>query len=403
MTSLSKKTTDSMSADSASLGRLPFVAAATVIAIAAASLWALEGRASSRKSVVNIVASTSIVNVCPGDASRARVRLRAEGVPPTCAARYKWEATGGRIVGEGPDVVWDFTGTRVDFSSERLDKTPSKNFYDVKLTVEGGAACDVRRAVSVPTRVVVWDCPPRVNSLGNYMAPATPAPRCPSISLCCHSTEHGQLMPFSATLSGGDPGVRPTFKWTLYGGEVASGLGTDSIMVDGRSYAGRTILATLEVGGYGPRCSASCATEAPLPTPPPYVPPTPTPTPTPRYPTPTPTPPHYPTPTPTPPYDPTPTPTPSPSPSPSPTPTPSPTPSPSPTPLPCEQCKGQGGNSLWAGLTGLGLWWLLLLLIIVALCMASYSMGKRKHQRPPQKPPQPQPQPQPQRQKPSTY
>jgi hypothetical protein len=40
--------------------------------------------------LVNIIASTSIVNICPGEEARARVRLRAEGVAPTCTARYKW-------------------------------------------------------------------------------------------------------------------------------------------------------------------------------------------------------------------------------------------------------------------------------------------------------------------------
>lgn len=44
MTSPSKRMVDSPSAGAISLGRLLFVAAFTVLAVAAASLWAFEGR-----------------------------------------------------------------------------------------------------------------------------------------------------------------------------------------------------------------------------------------------------------------------------------------------------------------------------------------------------------------------
>jgi hypothetical protein len=70
-------------------------------------------------------------------------------------------------------------------------------------------------------------------------------------------------MPVSATLSGGEPGVKPVFNWTLHGGEITSGRGTASIMVDAKKSAGRTVLAMLEVGGYGPRCSATCLATLP--------------------------------------------------------------------------------------------------------------------------------------------
>jgi hypothetical protein len=39
--------------------------------------------------------------------------------------------------------------------------------YEVTLKIEGGEACGVRRAVSLPTRVVVRHCPPRVNVIGS--------------------------------------------------------------------------------------------------------------------------------------------------------------------------------------------------------------------------------------------
>ena len=263
-----KRAADSPSAGAISLGRLLFVAAAaTALAFAAASLTPFEGRASSRGAAVSIVASSSIVSICPSEGARPSVKLSAQGVAPDCGARYKWAVSGGHIIGEGREVVWDFSGVEVDFSGDR----PSKNYYEVALTVEGGASCEVERAVSPPVRVVAWSCPPGVGvntgaGANGSRVSAPPAARCPNINLCCHAVGFGQHMPLSATLSGGTPGIEPIFRWLLHGGEVVSGQGTASVMVDLSDYEGQPIVATLEVGGYGPRCSASCA-----PPPPPTI------------------------------------------------------------------------------------------------------------------------------------
>jgi hypothetical protein len=205
---------------------------------------------------VRVEASTSIVNVCPGEEAGAKVRLRAAGVSPACAVRYAWSATGGRIVGDGPEVVWDFSGAR-----------PGEG-YDVTLTVETARACGSRRVASLPTRVVVWSCPPRVSVLSRAQPRARDAGICPSIALCCRaSVTPGLLAPFVATLNGGTPRVVPTFNWTLSAGEVAGGQGTNSILVDAKGLKAGTILATVEVGGYGPRCSATCLAEVARATP----------------------------------------------------------------------------------------------------------------------------------------
>lgn len=262
MASLLKRTTDSPSAFAINLGRLLFVLAAATIAFAAASLAPPEGRAASDRPGVSIVASSSVVSVCASEVSRPRVTLRAEGIAPGCGARYKWEATGGRLDNNGAaEVTWDFTGTEVDFSGDR----PSKNWYEAWVTVEGGAGCGVRNAVSARTRVVVWSCPPRVEPTvgGAAAGRAVETVRCPNISLCCHEAGYGQLRLVSAQLIGGTPGVLPVYNWTSHGGKIVSGLGTASVMVDVKESAGRTVLTTLEVGGYGPRCSASCVYEKP--------------------------------------------------------------------------------------------------------------------------------------------
>jgi hypothetical protein len=255
MASQTKPTNYSPRAYKASRGRLLLVAAVCVLALAAAaSRWSFEGRASSSEPRLVIVASSCLVNVCPSSKAGGRINLRAEGYKPSCSARYRWEVDGGSIVGEGPEVVWDLTDTRPGVGGK---------FYDARLTVE----CGGRRVVSQPKRVLAWDCPPQTT---------TPAPAavCPGISLHCPAAVRAdESALFSATV-GGTPGVPASLNWTLSAGEVVSGQGTDSILVDPRSAAGGALRVTLNVKGYGRRCSAACTTEV-------EAAPTPTPTPTP--------------------------------------------------------------------------------------------------------------------------
>lgn len=92
--------------------------------------------------------------------------------------------------------------------------------------------------------------------------PAQSAP-CPNITLCCHASVRGELLgPFIATL-GEAGGVKPSFSWRVSAGQVAAGQGTSEIQIDTKGVKGRTLLATVEVGGYGPRCSATCIAELP--------------------------------------------------------------------------------------------------------------------------------------------
>jgi hypothetical protein len=111
---------------------------------------------------VGIRASKNIVIACPGDDASARVRLRAVVDDASCATRYTWSATGGRVLGEGPEVVWDFSGT-----------PPNGRYYDITLTVESKPGCGPRRAVSAPARVILWGCAPRINVVEVYGCPAS--------------------------------------------------------------------------------------------------------------------------------------------------------------------------------------------------------------------------------------
>jgi hypothetical protein len=184
--------------------------------------------------------------VCPADGS-ARLRLKVRGVSERCQPRYSWTANGGVIEGDGGDIVWNLSG---------IWPQPDK-YYDAVVTVKTGPACGSRKASAIwRACVVCWvraALPP----------PPPPKPRlCPSISFGTRATATaGQNVPVTATLNGGTPGVTPKFKWTvLAGGRLDGGGDADSVLIEAGK-PGQTILAKVEVGGYGPGppCSASCS------------------------------------------------------------------------------------------------------------------------------------------------
>lgn len=96
-----------------------------------------------------------------------------------------------------------------------------------------------------------------------------PAPTsCPQVNVSCPDVwKPGEPMTFAANISGGDPEVTPTFKWTVSGGRLDSGQGTSAITVYASGAAGRAVTATVEVGGYDPACrmSVSCTLMPGLP------------------------------------------------------------------------------------------------------------------------------------------
>jgi hypothetical protein len=69
---------------------------------------------------------------------------------------------------------------------------------------------------------------------------------------------------FAANLSGGTPGVVPTYNWAVTNGHIINGQGTSSITVDTAGLAGQTITATVDVGGYGIPCPSSCSVSLPI-------------------------------------------------------------------------------------------------------------------------------------------
>ena len=85
---------------------------------------------------------------------------------------------------------------------------------------------------------------------------------CPSVSVTCPDhTEEGTIS-FTSNVAAGDPQPGFTYHWAVSAGTIVEGQGTNSIKVDTKGLGGKTVTATVEVGGMDSACAktASCST-----------------------------------------------------------------------------------------------------------------------------------------------
>ena len=229
-----------------------FTALSAMLILSAVSVSAQRQRPTPeppRPPTVALEADAQVVTICPEDqgAFPTRIRLRANASSPDGnPLRYRWTATGGQIVGEGTEVIWDLTNAR-------------PGTYIARIDVESGPVGDPLCNAFTTVPVVVRTCPP-------------PRPFCPNISIYCPDTvTAGQPVTFTANVSGGTTNVTPTYRWTVSAGTITSGQDTTSITVDTTGLGGRPITARVEVVGYELECNASCTTQVPeLPKPLPF-------------------------------------------------------------------------------------------------------------------------------------
>ena len=217
-----------------------------VLAVFAVSVSAQKQRATPeppRPPTLALEADSNVVTICPDNESMAttQVRLRASASSPDGnTLRYRWTVSAGTIRGEGAEVVWDLSGARLGTYTARVD-------------VESGPVGDPLCQAFSSVPVIVRACPP-------------PRPYCPNVSIYCPDTVTlGQPVAFTANVSGGTPGVTPTYRWTVSEGTILSGQDTPSIQVDTAGLGGRSITAKVEVLGYNLDCSASCTAQVPQP------------------------------------------------------------------------------------------------------------------------------------------
>lgn len=196
-----------------------------------------------RPPTIVLEADSQVVTLCPDAESTAnpRVRLRAVGHSPDgLPLNYRWRVSGGTLEGDGTDVVWDLSNA-------------APGVYSADVTLESGPSGDPLCTAFTSTKVVVRNCPP-------------PRPVCPNVSIYCPDiTQAGSPVTFTASISGGTPGITPVYTWKVSAGTITAGQGSPTITVDTAGLAGQPITATVEVEGYNLECRANCQSAVPAP------------------------------------------------------------------------------------------------------------------------------------------
>lgn len=191
---------------------------------------------------VGLTADRAIISTCEGDTAASVVQLDARASSPSGnPIRYRWTTSGGRIVGNGPNVGWNLAGVR-------------PGYYKAYLDIDTGNGNEVCEAFA--NAVVLVKCTP----------PPPPKPVCPNVYITCpDSVKAGEPVTFASTLTGGSGNGASIFNWTVSAGRIIEGQGTDRIKVDTSGLAGQSLKATLTMGGYTIECSASCSIQFPVP------------------------------------------------------------------------------------------------------------------------------------------
>ena len=213
------------------------------VAIAALLGFSVEAKPKKKKyekisgpPTLSLLADPTVIKTCED----SRVQLTANARANDGARlRYRWTVNGGRLRGDGPNPSWDLSGT-------------APGSYQAVVEVDDGR--DENCVAFSSVSVIVLEC-----------RREQPQLVCPSVSITCpEATKEGEPVTFTAELNGGTPGITPTYNWTISAGRITAGQGTPSITVDTTGLAGQTVRTTLDVGGFGMPCPASCATAIPI-------------------------------------------------------------------------------------------------------------------------------------------
>ena len=184
---------------------------------------------------LSLLAEPRVITVCEGPAI-VHLNARATSNYPIS---YRWTSNAGRIAGDGAEVTWDLAGLQPGYY---------KAYVDID-TGSGDEACQAFAS----TAVLVKHCAP-------------PPPVCPNVAIeCPDRVVVNEPLTFRSTVSGGSPGVRQVYNWTVSAGRIVDGQGTDTIHVDTTGLAGQSVTATLSMGGYNLDCTATCTVQFPVP------------------------------------------------------------------------------------------------------------------------------------------
>ena len=154
---------------------------------------------------------------------------------------YRYEVSAGKILYEGPNVIWDFS-----------DVPPGE--YEVKVTVTDALDPVGKTATkSVPVAYASCHCPCF----------------CPTIIVESNlsSVRRGDIVKYGANVNGGDfSRMAPGYTWKVSNGTIVSGQGTDHITViakSGRDFS--NVQAEVEVSGTDPSCNCPITARGSIP------------------------------------------------------------------------------------------------------------------------------------------
>jgi len=128
---------------------------------------------------LSLTASKSVVTTCEGTPSQVQLDAPATS-PDGNPVRYRWSATGGRITGDGPRVVWDLEGL-------------APGIYKATINIQTGNTKGECEAFT-STTVVVKGCAPVIQ------------PACPNVEIVSPANVAvDQPVTFSSNVYGGTP------------------------------------------------------------------------------------------------------------------------------------------------------------------------------------------------------
>ena len=190
---------------------------------------------------VSITASASTLIICPPNtvaticSEDRKVELSA--IAPIVDTKdqllFTWAVTAGRLSGEGRKVTWDLSDV-------------AQGAYTATVEMNDGR----QHTATASTKVIIAVC----------TSCDPPPPPCPVVLVSCPTNiDAKQQITFEATVTGGDPEMKPTYTWTVSAGKIISGEGTSKIVVHVTNLADLPITGTVSVGGADPSCSRTVA------------------------------------------------------------------------------------------------------------------------------------------------
>ena len=152
---------------------------------------------------------------------------------------YTYSVSTGRIEGTGATVNWNLDEALI-------------GEHTVTVTVKDAMGRVATAALSV-----------RIVECSSCDAPEVFIRACPAVVVECPTEiESGKLISFVATVTGGDPNIRPSYIWTTDAGRIVSGKYEKKLTVDLLGFPFEKVTATVSAGGADPSCAAevSCTT-----------------------------------------------------------------------------------------------------------------------------------------------